>query len=342
LFYFCLLNFSLADDCKFTSPVFRQGPRDVGVVISPPSRVLSCFTSIPFETKIRNDTIKQLKTLSQLYSFKDISRDSRAPYRIRLNLERELNLIQAVNFSSDWQFHEHLNTIFNRLGDAHTLYYAPKSYRNFIVLRPFYLDSRLDSESNKQHIYVRRTIKLFGTIPFKNLTGVDVERFSGMQIVSIDGKPAVNWVRDLGNFAGISRSESVRFNNALLNLIPLSILGATGPFPSSDTETYVFEDGTNISIPVVVIATRLYNSTQEFRRDLIFSRSQFEQQRMMMHRRDQSLRFFNEGGTRQNPIQFIRQKHEHLLGKDSSPESLQPNNISKFLISFLFFFKFFK
>lgn len=115
-----------------------------------------------------------------------------------------LDQIAAKTYTSDFDFQNDLNQLFNRLGDAHTLYYHPSPYRSFYYWFPFFFTSQL--VNNQQVIVTGSETALGGTLLYSEVAGVNVANYVGKVITSINGQSPINFIQAIADKAGISRS----------------------------------------------------------------------------------------------------------------------------------------
>lgn len=77
----------------------------------------ACFNAIPLDPAIRSTTIAELRTLIDLYSFRDISKASGPPFNIAVDLSAGLDAIAAKTYTSDYAFHQDVWELFQVRGD---------------------------------------------------------------------------------------------------------------------------------------------------------------------------------------------------------------------------------
>lgn len=107
---------------------------------------------------------------------------------------------------------------FLRLNDAHTRYISSCLHSSWNFKQPFILISSLAPSGNLQ-IVIRGTsgvLKGDTAAYWRNSTGKDLTMFTNYIVVEIDGRPAVEAIRNFANtVVGKFRDENVRFTQAL-------------------------------------------------------------------------------------------------------------------------------
>jgi hypothetical protein len=61
------------------------------------------------------------------------------PYHVNVDLASALDTIAENNYVRDYDFHMDLSRLFNKLNDAHTMYYAPSPYLGCLGVKAFSL-----------------------------------------------------------------------------------------------------------------------------------------------------------------------------------------------------------
>eukprot|EP01100_Stratorugosa_tubuloviscum_P010618 TRINITY_DN457_c0_g1_i5.p1 TRINITY_DN457_c0_g1~~TRINITY_DN457_c0_g1_i5.p1 ORF type:complete len:903 (+),score=350.39 TRINITY_DN457_c0_g1_i5:119-2827(+) len=257
-FYLNQFNFCFGDDACTFLPFYDLGG---GTFWSKGSlnELKNCFDIIPLESNIKTQTITQLQILTKLYSFTDISSNSDYPFFQTVDLDAGLNTISNKVYDSDFMFHDDLNVLFNKLGDAHTLYFAPSPYLKFFRFLPFGIESYF--ENGEQVFYTVGESTVAG-ISFSELSGFDVTPYVDFfKINTVNGLPAIEWIKTLANSMGTARDEGNRLNNFLLNGVPFTSIGLSSQsiYSLSDFDVFEFEgvSGT-VSIPVSFLITTTY------------------------------------------------------------------------------------
>jgi len=245
---------ALADQCTFTAGNFVL-----------PSTLKSCFQQIPLSTTVKANTLAQLRNLASLYSFADVSKNSGSPFYIHANLEEDFDRIAARTFDYDFQFHEELRFAFARLGDAHTVYYAPTPYRSFAVLFPF----RLGVHAGFPAVTITADQVVItpdgGPFPWiGDILQVNLTSFVGQQITHVDSIEVAFWLQFIGDSVGQSRSASTRFNNAILNGLRRAAIGVYVPMPERDYFNITFASGISIQVPIPIYCARAFSSISDF------------------------------------------------------------------------------
>eukprot|EP00762_Andalucia_godoyi_P003826 ANDGO_08529.mRNA.1 hypothetical protein len=242
-----LLSVSRADNDACTVAVL-QGLR--------PSQLQACVDLIPLSSTVQSQTVAQLRNLVKLYAFADISTDSGAPFYIKVDLNAELDRIAATAYASDYAFHQDLSEVFARLGDAHTLYFPPAAYYTFLYVLPFQVTASV--ADNNQFLVVAAGETVIAGSRYSAWVGgqIDLQKYIGRPILSVDGLPIKDYIQGLGDRAGVSRDHGVRFNNAVKNLIPALAIGRSISLPNTDSITFAFGGATTdfVAIPRLIVS----------------------------------------------------------------------------------------
>lgn len=233
-----------------------------------PSSALACFQQVQLPAAAKQSTIDTLRTMISMYAFADISANSGAPFYIRTDLQRELNRIAAASYAMDYDFHEDLRSVFASLGDAHTTYTAPYSYRNFAVLFPWLPSAQLvPGGTNGLGVFAGNVSTLYGS-PYPWLgsgPAIDLSAYAGLQIATVNGVDAVLWAQSVGDNVGYSRSRSTRFNFAFLVGLPAMTVGRTANLPRTDNWVVTFTNGQSVTVPIVTTCLAAFENTSQFK-----------------------------------------------------------------------------
>jgi hypothetical protein len=179
------------DPCQFSENLV------ITVKMANISRVSACVNALPFDEKLRSGTLTQLRNLIKLYAFGDLASHSGYPFYIQVDLEAELDEIETKNYTSDWEFESDIVRLFNRLGDAHTLFYGPSCYQLFFFWHPFILNSTV---VDGRHVIVaagESTVDL-GPVVLRFSTSTNLTNlpyFIGKQIVRVGNLKVTDWIQ---------------------------------------------------------------------------------------------------------------------------------------------------
>lgn len=179
-----------ADPCTFTKGSFYSV-----------QQLLTCYRSVPFDDEVRSTTIQSLQASAQIYTFLDISNQSPDPnLPMQVNLLDDLMSLFQRNYLYDYEFHGDVHTLYNPLYDAHTQYYAPTCYQNFLLRQPFGPITFADASKRQgQKIYVSPFFPSDLVLYYKQTSGIDITSYAGAQIVSIDNQEALDYLQQFSN-----------------------------------------------------------------------------------------------------------------------------------------------
>jgi hypothetical protein len=189
-----------------------------------------------------------------LYSFTDIAKDSGSPWNMQVDIFGELDAISTATYTSDYTFVAALQTMFNKLNDAHTQYYAPAPYQ-WYLLRPLLLSTSAVGGQLQFTVSGLLALNLGATTPWAtfntaaNGRSVDFTGIVGKVITQINGVPVLDYIQQYADLAGTYKSSGVRLNAALKNGFYLFSMLST-PLTSSvaATETYTFSDDSTLTV----------------------------------------------------------------------------------------------
>jgi len=220
---------ALADPCVL-KPTFGNA------FVGKPEQLAACFNQVPFQQQQALDTMDSLNSLADLYSFTDMSKDSGAPYNLKVDLRGTLaqikSKVQAKSYTNDYQFQSDLMNLFNPLFDAHTLYMAPSGYQCFL-LRPFNLEASVDASTNSMVYNLREGPLGANTAAiWKQVFGVDISPFVNSVVTSInDMTPTDHVMKVAEHFISTYKDHGVRYNAALRGRWSQTVLSM---FPLND------------------------------------------------------------------------------------------------------------
>eukprot|EP01100_Stratorugosa_tubuloviscum_P002689 TRINITY_DN163_c0_g2_i1.p1 TRINITY_DN163_c0_g2~~TRINITY_DN163_c0_g2_i1.p1 ORF type:complete len:706 (-),score=303.08 TRINITY_DN163_c0_g2_i1:139-2256(-) len=246
---------------------------------------INCLNQIPFNTTVRDSTLQALKSAAELYTFLDISNqspDENLPMQV--DLIKELNKIWQRIYINDLQFQLELTTMYLKLNDAHSQYYTPNCYKNFLFQQPFAPISYIDSSRS----YLQQLIFISNFFPttiynYYLKLGIDLNQYIGAQIISINNIAAVSYFEQYANTSvGKCKDAGTRFNSALTRVNPKpgansASLGywqqRTGltvlPDTTSITYKLNFTNGTvtTVNFPWIVYPLKSYNNLNDIMND---------------------------------------------------------------------------
>eukprot|EP00755_Sulcionema_specki_P005498 Sspe_Gene.32931::Locus_16118_Transcript_1_1_Confidence_1.000_Length_1730::g.32931::m.32931 len=221
-----------------------------------PSKILRCFESFPLDNATKSATLDVAAAVADFYSYTDIAAGGQTPFDVHVDLAKEIEALRGVVHTSDFSFHRDVARLFNRLGDAHTLYSIPTGY-NVVWLRPLRLQSYV--MGGKQVLAFDAFITL---VPYEafaaailpaSCKGADPSTLTpgcGKVITSINGQPPLNYtISHLAAWG--STMPPLKEVTGLLN----SFLDGSTVFTSSwggvppDVDRVVFADGSSLDIP---------------------------------------------------------------------------------------------
>jgi hypothetical protein len=170
-----------------------------------------------------------------------------------LDIQGELHdmydMISNGDFTTDIDFQEYIQSIFQRTIDAHTRYQKPACY-NVIFVQPFAFDMRVivnaSSVDNEPKVFLMEN--LYTSIYPTVFPGVDIASIIDKEVTLLNGVEFTTEVASWGNTHETrSNNAGIRFNSAIrsylyrsamsLNIIPLTDLNVT------------FADGTSVTLP---------------------------------------------------------------------------------------------
>ena len=269
----CAVPLASASLCEFTEGGFYLR-----------KDVLSCFYSVPFSESVRIQTLDTLNKTKELYAFVDIVHDSPDQENLPLSvdIQAELARIGRKQYTNDFDFHDDLRALYVRLGDAHTQYYAPICYRNFLIRQPipptYYVD-----DNNNDVIAVSRYMSQDLVDYFKATQNFDITTLIGAEIVSINGVKAYDYFYEYAlNNVGMSKDPSTRFHVTMTQPQPQPQMDVAAssywqtrtkrnPMPESDSVRYVFHTSAGQTLTRTFewtfVPLKSYNDQADFMKD---------------------------------------------------------------------------
>lgn len=199
-----------ADPC-----VFSSSPS--GDVLYTQQQVMACFSSIPFNSTVRDQTLDVLTRAYQLFTFLDIASNPPDPLHFHppVDLMAIFRYARQLSFADDFAFHNFLRAAFIQLHDAHTMYYAPECYASFNFYQPFNLVSFLAAPNASLPSVAVSPYFDSGVYAYFTAQGLDLDSLVGAQVIAIDGVDAASYVKRFADTeVGSSKDPSVRYNIA--------------------------------------------------------------------------------------------------------------------------------
>lgn len=233
-------------------------------------QVLGCYRSVPFEPE---DLANIIDVIEQHRSFSDLAET----YEARVHWHAALAALQH-DYPDDMAMHDALKREHHEFRNVHVSYFPPQCYSALVIgFVPIELGSTLRSHGDgvEQIIFVE-------SAPLVDLylqaTGLDVSSLIGQRVLSINGVPALDYLRAYVEDLKIHTDAGGGLNGVLASdTYTLRQNGGGDYFPDRPADEYVFEtvDGerTSLSLPWAFIprstlapasALPLTRSTEEF------------------------------------------------------------------------------
>ncbi|MEO1174792.1 MAG: hypothetical protein AAFX94_22475, partial [Myxococcota bacterium] len=169
--------------------------------------------------------------------------NAQADYRNRLAE------IRSTDFASDYDQFKAFQELLLGFRNGHWVYIGPDCYTNAILpYLPLNFGSMLAKTSlrgeSEQVIYLESPFNGLGTADnYLAQTGIDLNQFEGMRVVSIDGVPAIDYLR---NFADVVRPADGDAGNGLMAILEGGTwsfrFGIFGIFPEAPVVDFVLAD----------------------------------------------------------------------------------------------------
>ncbi|ORX94945.1 hypothetical protein K493DRAFT_407790 [Basidiobolus meristosporus CBS 931.73] len=174
----------------------------------------SCYKNIPFVNSVREQTVANLAKALQFYVFKDVAKEGAQG----VDLKKELEDIAMAEFLNDFQFQQRVQKIFTPLNDGH-VWYQPKCYRSMNFIQAFPLTSYVDSAGDQRVYILDQPVFRQGLYnKVREVTGVNVQNFLGMEVTEIDGVPVLEALQRFADEElGKTKDPQQRFEMLLAN-----------------------------------------------------------------------------------------------------------------------------
>ncbi|KAJ3107793.1 hypothetical protein HDU97_003141 [Phlyctochytrium planicorne] len=170
-----------------------------------------------------NDHIVQLKSQYELYPFLQMAKNTGGDlYTSKVDFFAELDTI-ASTAKTVFEFHSRILFLIKSLQDAHSAY-VPKCFvGEFVFYQPFSLSSYFPDVTKEPIIritgstYTKRDFGFFNaSLWSSSLKDRSIESYLNYTVVSIDGKPAIQYVQEFADkYSGFSKEPDSRFNYVL-------------------------------------------------------------------------------------------------------------------------------
>lgn len=257
----------LGDPCDFTAAFAFD--RD---------QVLACYRSVPFcpeggagPSCDRDAQVTHLRAAIEGFS------DLRNIYDATGHWRAKLDAVAKADFKSDFDFWQAMGGVMASFKNPHWSYAGPACFeQTLFALIPLEFGSMMAAIGGKQQqiVYLRDPYSFFTDL-YLTATGIDVAPYTGQRVVTINGQPALEflrlWARDglhwdsddginlmvnllyqgytlrSGSFNALPESRSVTLQLETKTgmrtkvelpwaFIPFTALGFPGPLPASTTE----------------------------------------------------------------------------------------------------------
>jgi len=248
--------------------------------------VILCFQSIPLTESVRLQTIATLKQIAPLYTFLDQAQQSPD-----LNLPLSVDLIQGLTtiattpYTSAFAFHDALRALYTTLNDAHTQYYSPSCFQQFLIRHPIPPISYSLLPNNTNIIAVSRYMSSDLVEYVFEKEGIDIRQLIGAEIVQVDGVSAFEYFRGYSEKnIGMAKDPGTRFHLAMTQPQPQpnfdlaassywQVRTKRNPFPSSEDVLmkFRFPNGTvtSLRLPWTYKAQKTYTGYDSFYADYV-------------------------------------------------------------------------
>eukprot|EP00049_Salpingoeca_infusionum_P018298 m.356566 g.356566 ORF g.356566 m.356566 type:complete len:1555 (+) comp17582_c0_seq1:3-4667(+) len=201
------------------------------------------------------DIVSALSSIrSQLRQELEASHTNLPADQLNAMIRRMDNTLRGVDSTPAFMFHDQVRALFARLRDAHTMYYTP--YWNIDYVMPLELSSSIIAD--KQVIVVGGLLgeRLQGsyTALFGDYLTAIKDVALNDAIESINGVPAMQWVKEQAAVIGTYKSDGVRFN-AFLETTRTGVSLATDDLPPSGKVTMRLSKGTTLELNLLFLVT---------------------------------------------------------------------------------------
>jgi hypothetical protein len=215
------------------------------------TQVVACLNAVPFNSAEHPATIAAIRNVFKGYSFADIVRASVAPYSLNVDFETTITSISEGSYSNDYAPHAALSALFNRLGDAHIVYYAPLGYGQFRYYMPYSIRSVYSGGSQKFYAAAGPLSASLYNSGCSNCAPGLADNY-GLEITAIDGVSPATWLAEHGAAGGIYVDAGVQMNNILASTKGSFSL-AIWPLPAQNNIVLTI-GGSDVSIPYLFTA----------------------------------------------------------------------------------------
>ncbi|KAJ3154202.1 hypothetical protein HDU86_004746 [Geranomyces michiganensis] len=197
----------------------------------PYDHAVGCLSSFPLDEKIRESTLDTIKkTVEGEYAFTDMaavaSKMDGGKWTLKdVDLYKFFKEAATKKYKSEKEFFDELNYTFRQLGDAHTGIRHACFHSEFSFYQPWGFDVLVDAKTGKQYVRLAAenptaaslgpqvAADLFATV--EKAIGRNPTTLRGWKVLMIDGKDAVEFIKDVANSDyGVAKDGQTRFNRA--------------------------------------------------------------------------------------------------------------------------------
>ncbi|KAG9128409.1 hypothetical protein FRC07_013749 [Ceratobasidium sp. 392] len=198
-----------------------------------PSEVNACLSYFPFNATLRDNVVDVLsKTFAQFHASTSFHLNAPDPFTSNtVDLIGELKRVRSTTYSSDYEIHQDVSKLVNRLGDGHARYLNycyDSAYETYL---PFPIAVLATPKAmDVQNMYIvpdasEICIKNFkGNVieKWQSALGRNVSDFDGARIVSIDGQDPWTYIDNLAVYSGGYQAHTTRQNGFFASYSGLS------------------------------------------------------------------------------------------------------------------------
>ncbi|CAK4678241.1 hypothetical protein LEN26_001422 [Aphanomyces euteiches] len=182
------------------------------------NQLTQCVHTIPYNASEKAIILEHIRRAIPSYVFTETAKreHSFGPYTLPpVDLDAELNAIEATDFDTDLDLHNAIYSVFRKLNDAHTSYHKPSLYSSYYALLPVSLISveRGDSQVVQMAHPDATEVNIYKTFFSNEDHDFDVV---GWDVTAIDGQPALDVLRNFADTSvGTLKDGGTRFNLAV-------------------------------------------------------------------------------------------------------------------------------
>ena len=221
-----------------------------------------CLESMPLNKVWANNTLDVLMQSLENFGFSALYHATGPPYSISMDVEgllaETVELVDTDAFPNDFQFQEHVQTIFQRTIDAHTRYSKPKCY-GATFLQPFAFDLQVipdstDPVDDEPKLYLMKNLytEQYQTIFSQTDLGFDLNEIFGKEVSLLNGVEFTTEISSWGDSHETrSNNRGVRFNAAFRSYLYRSAISYNVDGLTDLTVTTV--DGVTYTLPWLAV-----------------------------------------------------------------------------------------